>query len=76
MEVLLQFYYNKIFVLPDFKFDQHISRDIKFFIRSKCFVPETNVDYLKPLLYFIEENKPLHIFSTNYDNSIENNFVI
>ena len=70
-DVLLEFYDNKLPLLPEFRHDKHLSEEVKRFIRINCFIPMEKTDYFKRLLDFGEDSKPLHIFSTNYDNSIE-----
>ena len=67
-EVLLDFYENKKLILPD---NIHLSEQIKQFIRHKCFISATKTTYLQPLLHFIHEYGLIDIFSTNYDNSVE-----
>jgi hypothetical protein len=70
-EVLLEFYDNKLSILPEHIHNKHLSGEVKRFIRKNCFIPMERIDYLKRLLDFREDSKPLRIFSTNYDNSIE-----
>jgi SIR2-like domain len=69
-EVLIDFYKGKKFILPTLH-DYHLSEEIKQFIREKCFISATKITYLRPLLDFIEEYSLIDIFSTNYDNSVE-----
>ena len=70
-EVLLEFYNNKLSVIPESIHNKQLSKEIKQFIRKNCFIPMEKTDYLKRLLDFREDSKPLLVFSTNYDNSIE-----
>jgi SIR2-like domain len=67
-EVLLDFYENKKPTLPELD-NIHLSEQIKQFIREKCFISATKTSYLEPLLHFTQEYTL--IFSTNYDNSVE-----
>lgn len=69
-EALLQFY-SPIQGF-DFKFSTLIT-DLKNFIKYKAIVPEGELDYLRPLIEFIDEvpNLPLDIISLNYDICIE-----
>jgi hypothetical protein len=69
-EVLLDFYEGKKLILPALD-NFHLSEQIKQFIREKCFIPAIKTTYLEPLRHFIEEHKLIDIFSTNYDNSVE-----
>jgi hypothetical protein len=71
-ETILQFYSpNPLFDL-NFDFSKLIL-DLKDFIKYKSIVPEEKLDYLQPLIEFIEEvpNSPLDIISLNYDICIE-----
>jgi SIR2-like domain len=70
-DVLLDFLDNKKFKLSKFKEDRSLSKGLKQCIREKCFIPEHKTRYLKPLLDFLNLYNTLSIFSTNYDNSIE-----
>ncbi len=44
---------------------------LKSFIHKKVMVNEDKIGYLEPLIEFIEPNRPLIIFSLNYDTCIE-----
>jgi hypothetical protein len=70
-DILLKFYDNYNFILGDFERDKHLSNELKLFIREKCFILKEKINYLKPILKFINHYNTLDIFSTNYDNSIE-----
>jgi SIR2-like protein len=66
------FYKNMEFVLPEeFKKTRSLSKGLKEYIRIKCFVPEENTDYLDPMLNLLSPQTTLNIFSTNYDNTVE-----
>ena len=54
----------------DLKNDKHLSKYIKQFIRIKCFTLQCKIDYFKYLMEFFSSDE-LNIFSTNYDNAIE-----
>ena len=68
---LIKFFDDKTFKLSNFKGDGSLSRGLKQCIREKCFIPEDRTCYLEPLLDFLNLYNILQIFSTNYDNSIE-----
>lgn len=70
-DVILKFYNNKNFILSDFKGDRHLFSELKLFVREKCFIPKEKTNYLKPILQFVNRYNTLDIFSTNYDNCIE-----
>ena len=69
-EILLKFCKNSDIDIPEFKHDNHLSIEVRQFIRMKCFVLQSNVGYFRPLLGFLDGSN-LDIFSTNYDNCIE-----
>jgi hypothetical protein len=69
-DILLDFYQDKKFILNNLK-GTNLSTDLKYFIRTKCFVSKEKTVYLAPFQDFINTYKVLNIFSTNYDNSIE-----
>jgi hypothetical protein len=48
-----------------------LSEEIKRFIKLTFTEKEIRIEYLKPLISFIKDQKPLSIFSTNYDVCIE-----
>jgi hypothetical protein len=49
-----------------------IIEDLKDFIKRKAIIEsQEKIRYLEPLLGFVEEHKPLNIFSVNYDTCIE-----
>lgn len=70
-DVILEFYDNKEFILSGFKRDKHLSSELKLFVREMCFIRRERTNYLKPILLFLKHYKVLDIFSTNYDNCIE-----
>jgi SIR2-like domain len=70
-DIILKFYDNGRFIFDDFKADRHLSEDLKLFVRRNCFISGTQIHYLKDLLDFVDSYKIVDIFSTNYDNSIE-----
>jgi hypothetical protein len=70
-DIILKFYENGSFIFDDFKTDRHLSEDLKLFVRKNCFISRDRVGYLKYLLDFVDTYGILDIFSTNYDNSIE-----
>lgn len=70
-EPLLLFYEDKKFILEGELEKQPIIRRLKDFIKSKAIVSEEKVDYLKPMLGFVEEYRPLDIISLNYDTCVE-----
>jgi hypothetical protein len=61
-DILLDFYDNAEPILPPLRDDRSLSAGIKQCIRERCF---------KPLSDFLNSYNTLDIFSTNYDNSIE-----
>ena len=70
-DILLDFFADKKFRLSQFKENGSLSNGLKQFLREKCFIQEHKTRYLKPLLDFLNLYNTLSIFSTNYDNSIE-----
>jgi len=70
-EPLLDFFEGKNFVLNKYSEKKPLIDDLKDFIKSKAIVPEKKVQYLQPILGFIEDYRPLDIISLNYDICIE-----
>jgi len=70
-EPLLDFFEEKKFVLSKYSEKKPLIDDLKNFIKSKAIVPEKKVQYLQPILSFIEDYRPLDIISLNYDSCIE-----
>lgn len=70
-EPLLDFFEGKNFVLSKYSEKEPLIDDLKDFIKSKAIVPEKKVQYLQPILGFIEDYRPLDIISLNYDSCIE-----
>jgi len=68
---LLHFYSEKCYLLEGELEKSPIIKKLKDFIKSKAIVSRDKIDYLKPLLGFIEEHRPLDIISLNYDTCIE-----
>ena len=44
---------------------------LKDFIRERCIVDPSRTDYLGPFLRLLDQYRPLHIFSVNYDIVVE-----
>ncbi|APV43662.1 SIR2-like domain-containing protein [Dehalogenimonas formicexedens] len=71
-EPLLRFFQNAEFVLEGYSDKYPIVKDLKDFIKNKAIIhDQTMIRYLEPLLGFVEENRPLKIFSLNYDTCVE-----
>lgn len=77
-DVLQLFYDKNTFTLSNCKCYDLISdgktllsEEVKKFIKVYFTEKEMKVEYLKPLIAFIKDYKPLDIFSTNYDICIE-----
>lgn len=70
-EPLLLFYKNRDFILREYSEKEPIIDDLKDFIKSKAIVTEGKIEYLQPLLGFVEEFRPLDIISVNYDICVE-----
>jgi hypothetical protein len=49
-DIFRKFFENEKSILSEFKSDKRHSKDLKQFIRTKCFVAESKVEYLSPLL--------------------------
>lgn len=71
LDPLLQFYSRDTFSLSGYNEKAPLIDSLKDFIKTKGIVSEEKVQYLQPLLAFIEETPPLDIISVNYDTSIE-----
>ena len=71
LDPVLQFYPRKDFSLSGYDEKEPLIDSLKDFIKTKGIVSEEKVQYLQPLLAFIEETPPLDIISVNYDTSIE-----
>jgi hypothetical protein len=65
------FFENEKDMVSEFKGNSINSKELKMFIKEKCFVPDSRATYLEPLLEFIDDSGCLDVFSTNYDNSLE-----
>jgi len=71
-EPLLRFYEGGDFILGGYPEKRPIIEDLKDFIKNKAIVDnQDRIRYLEPLLGFVEEYRPLSIFSVNYDTCIE-----
>lgn len=70
-EPLLRFYQGGDFVLRGYPDKEPLINYLKDFIKSKAIVSEEKIRYLRPLLNFVGEFKPLDIISVNYDTCIE-----
>ena len=70
-EPILNFFADKDAVLSEYSENKSLIDDLKNFIKNKAIVSEENIQYLKPLLSFVDEFRPLHIISLNYDSCIE-----
>jgi hypothetical protein len=76
LDVVSLCYNQKKKVLENFgNFEKSIttklSSNLKQFIKSETGKSDIKVDYLKGLLKFMKDSRPLHVFSTNYDICIE-----
>jgi len=67
---ILWFYELGKFALEGYSDKRPLADELKDFIKAKAIVEANKIRYLEPLLEFIEE-KPLDIFSVNYDTCIE-----
>jgi hypothetical protein len=67
---ILWFYELGKFALEGYSDKRPLTDELKDFIKAKAVVEASKIRYLEPLLEFIEE-KPLDIFSVNYDTCIE-----
>lgn len=70
-EPLLQFYKNGNFVLEGNSEKKPLISGLRDFIKTKAIVSEDKIQYLRPLLDFVEEYETLDIISLNYDICIE-----
>jgi len=70
-EPLLRFFEGEMSDL--IKYDQvgSLIKDLKDFIKSKTIVSAEKIEYLQPILEFVEGYGPLDIISVNYDTCIE-----
>jgi len=71
LDPLLQFYSRDSFSLTGYDEKEPLIDSLKDFIKKKGIVSEEKIQYLQPLLAFIEVTPPLDIISVNYDTSIE-----
>jgi hypothetical protein len=70
-EPLLRFYKGGDFILKGYSEKDPIIGDLKDFIKSRAIVTEDKIQYLKPIIGFVDEFRPLDIISVNYDTCIE-----
>lgn len=70
-EPLLQFYKNGNFILEGDSEKKPLISGLRDFIKTKAIVSEDKIQYLRPLLDFVEEYETLDIISLNYDICIE-----
>ncbi len=70
-EALLQFYKISDFALSGYQEKRPIIELLRDFIKSKAMVNRVEINYLAPLLEFIEQFGSMDIFSVNYDTAIE-----
>lgn len=71
-EPLLQFFTGGTFILSGYSEKRPIIEDLKDFIKRKAIIEsQERIRYLEPLLGFVEEHRPLNVFSVNYDTCIE-----
>jgi hypothetical protein len=70
-DILLKFHQVSSYALDGFALKKPLKDQLKDLIRRTGIVNANKVSYFEPLLSFVGENKPLDIFSVNYDMSIE-----
>lgn len=70
-DILLQFHTVGQYALAGYSPKRPLKEQLKNFIKRSGIVTAGNVRYLDPLLSFVDETRPLDIFSVNYDTCIE-----
>lgn len=71
-EPLLKFFRGGRFILSGYPEKRPIVEDLKDFIKRNAIIDtQERIRYIEPLLGFVEQYKPLDIFSVNYDTCIE-----
>lgn len=71
-EPILKFFEGGRFILSKYSEKRPIIEDLKDFIKRKAIIEsQERIRYIEPLLGFVEQYKPLDIFSVNYDTCIE-----
>lgn len=70
-DVLLAFFEGKQSTLPASFIPGELLKKLRDFIKSKVIVDSEAIKYLAPLRSFIQEFRPLDIYSANYDTCIE-----
>src|SRR6266540_3762173 len=58
-------------LLSDSVEPEHLLRSLRDFVKDRVMVKAENIKYLAPLRGFIDQYKPLNVFSANYDTAIE-----
>lgn len=69
-EVVLWFYELDKYALEGYSAKRPLISELKDFIKKEAIVDANRIRYLEPLLEFMEE-RPLDVFSVNYDTCIE-----
>ena len=70
-DILLRFHEISSYTLSGYTLKKPLKDQLKDLIRQTGIVSASKVSYLEPLLGFVGENRPLDIFSVNYDIAIE-----
>jgi len=70
-DILLKFYSPTEFVLEGYANKKPLKDELRDFIKEVGIVGSKNIRYMKPVLGFIAEHRPIDIFSVNYDICIE-----
>jgi uncharacterized protein YbcI len=70
-DILIKFHTITDYALSGYVAKNPLKDQLKDLIKSVGVVKASNVRYLEPLLGFIEESKPLDVFSVNYDTAVE-----
>ena len=70
-DILLKFFNITNYVLEGYVDKKPLKEELKDFIKESGIVEGSKIRYLEPLLGFIAENRPLDVFSVNYDVCIE-----
>lgn len=50
---------------------EQLLRSLRDFVKDRVMVQAENIKYLAPLRGFVDQHKPLNIFSANYDTAVE-----
>lgn len=70
-DMLLEFFKITEYLLSDYSKKKPLKEELKDFIIKAGIVDSKHIKYLEPLLVFIAENRPIDVFSVNYDICIE-----